>query len=38
PDIIPDGIDMIKLKQWQIALMIQAQIQAEQRQQSSNEN
>ncbi|CAF1469373.1 unnamed protein product, partial [Rotaria sordida] len=23
PDIIPDGIDMIKLKQWQIALMIQ---------------
>ncbi|CAF1500323.1 unnamed protein product, partial [Rotaria sordida] len=23
PDIIPDGTDMIKLKQWQIALMIQ---------------
>ncbi|CAF1485522.1 unnamed protein product, partial [Rotaria sordida] len=36
PDIIPDGTDMIKLKQWQIALMIQAQIQAEQRQQSLN--
>ncbi|CAF3259654.1 unnamed protein product, partial [Rotaria sp. Silwood2] len=38
PDIIPDGTDMIKLKQWQIALMIQAQIKAEQRQQLSNEN
>ena len=25
PDVIPDGNDMIKLKQWQIALMIQAE-------------
>ncbi|CAF3644307.1 unnamed protein product [Rotaria sp. Silwood1] len=37
PDIIPDGTDIIKLKQWQIALMIQAQIKAEQRQQLTNE-
>jgi len=29
PDLIPDGTDLIKLKQWQIALMIQAQIKAE---------
>ncbi len=35
PDIIPDGSDSIKLKQWQIALMIQAQIKVEQ---SINEN
>ena len=30
PDVIPDGTDMIKLKQWQISLMIQAQIKSEQ--------
>jgi hypothetical protein len=30
PDLIPDGTDQIKLKQWQIALMIQAQMKAEQ--------
>ncbi|CAF3723753.1 unnamed protein product [Rotaria sp. Silwood1] len=32
-DIIPNGNDMIKLKQWQIALMLHAQIKAEQQQQ-----
>jgi len=38
-DVIPNGNDMIKLKQWQIALMLHAQIKAEQQQQkSSNEN
>jgi len=38
-DDIPNGNDMIKLKQWQIALMLHAQIKAEQQQQtSSNEN
>jgi len=35
PDIIPDGNDLIQLKQWQIALMIQAQIKVEK---STNEN
>ena len=35
PDIIPNETDTIQLKQWQIALMIEAQIKAEQ--QSSNE-
>jgi len=35
PDIIPDGTDLIQLKQWQISLMIEAQIKAEK---SSNEN
>ncbi|CAF0737163.1 unnamed protein product [Adineta steineri] len=40
-DTIPNGNDMIKLKQWQIGLMLQAQIKAEQQQQqqdSSNGN
>jgi hypothetical protein len=41
-DIIPNGNDMIKLKQWQIALMLNAQAKAEQQQQQqpniSNEN
>ncbi|CAF3145247.1 unnamed protein product [Rotaria sp. Silwood2] len=32
-DVIPNGNDMIKLKQWQIALMLHAQIKAEQQQQ-----
>ena len=35
PDVIPDGTDIIQLKQWQICLMIQAQNKAEQ---SSNGN
>ncbi len=41
PDVIPNGTDMIKLKQWQIALMLHAQIKAEQQQQQQsvpNEN
>lgn len=29
-DVIPNVNDMIKLKQWQIALMLHAQIKAEQ--------
>lgn len=38
-NVIPNGNDMIKLKQWQIALMLQAQIKAEQQEQSLiNEN
>jgi len=35
-DDIPNGNDMIKLKQWQIALMLHAQIKAEQQQQQQN--
>lgn len=35
-DNIPNGNDMIELKQWQIALMLQAQIKAEQQQQSND--
>lgn len=31
-DVIPNGNDAIKLKQWQIALMLRAQIKAEQQQ------
>jgi hypothetical protein len=42
PDVIPDGTDSIKLKQWQISLMIQAQLKAEKQQHqeesSSNKN
>ncbi|CAM4805499.1 unnamed protein product [Rotaria magnacalcarata] len=34
-DVIPNGNDMIKLKQWQIALMLHAQIKAEQQQRQS---
>ncbi|CAM4951228.1 unnamed protein product [Rotaria socialis] len=34
-DVIPNGNDMIKLKQWQIALMLHAQIKAEQQQQQN---
>jgi len=36
-DNIPNGNDMIELKQWQIALMLQAQIKAEQQQQAQQE-
>jgi hypothetical protein len=35
-DEIPNGNDLIKLKQWQIALMLHAQIKAEQQQQQQN--
>lgn len=31
PEVIPDGTDFIRLKQWQIALMVQAE-------QSANKN
>ncbi|CAF4052599.1 unnamed protein product [Adineta steineri] len=37
-DTIPNGNDMIKLKQWQIGLMLQAQIKAEQQQQQDSSN
>lgn len=33
PDNIPNGIDLIQLKQWQISLMIQAKVNVEQQQQ-----
>jgi hypothetical protein len=35
-DVIPNGNDMIKFKQWQIALMLNAQAKAEQQQQQQN--
>lgn len=34
-DVIPNGNDMIKLKQWQIALMLHAQVKSEQQQVSA---
>jgi hypothetical protein len=37
-DVIPNGTDIIQLKKWQIALMLHAQIKAEQQPTSSNEN
>ncbi|UJR31781.1 hypothetical protein I4U23_019259 [Adineta vaga] len=36
-DVIPDGNDLIKLKEWQIALMLHAQVKVEQQQTSSTE-
>ena len=36
-DVIPDGNDIIQLKQWQSALMLHAQVKIEQHT-SSNEN
>ena len=38
PDIVPDGTDMIQLKEWLIALMIQAQAKAGNQKQLSNAN
>ncbi|CAF1074418.1 unnamed protein product [Adineta ricciae] len=35
-DVIPNGNDMIKLKQWQIALMLHAQVKSEQQQQEQH--
>ena len=37
-DVIPNGNDMIKLRQWQIALMLNAQTKAEQPQQQNLSN
>lgn len=37
-DVIPNGNDLIQLKQWQIALMLHAQMKAEQQQQEPQQN